>query len=161
MPSCITPVNLHLVFLLVSLKSRVHNSFICVHFPLIIVPVPSIFANQFFNRILSTYNFHYIIIYGIYLVIEHVFLWSYVSICGVLNYYWWPIIFKSNLLLGFHSWREYEAYPIILNCVQNKGSIFGVAFGRIISCFPTEITRIWIIPPGYEFLSRKVSCWNP
>ena len=34
------------------------------------------------------------------------------------------------------------------NCAENKGSIFGVAFGRIISCLPNELTLIWIIPPG-------------
>ena len=86
------------------------------------------------------------------------------SICEhfrVINYDLWNIRVKSNFFWGFHSWREYVAYPILWNCAWNKWSIFGVKFGRLLSCLPTGFFWIWILPPGCEYLSCKFSCWYP
>ena len=75
----------------------------------------------------------------------------------VINCYWWPIRVKSNLILGFQYWREYVAYPILLNCAENKGSIFGVAFGRLFSFLPNELTWVCILSTGYViFLVKSV-----
>ena len=41
----------------------------------------------------------------------------------------------------------------VLNSAEYKGYVFGVAFGGLLSCLPTEMTRICIIPPGSAFLS--------
>ena len=130
--------------------------FICVQLSLIVIPVPYNCANNFWNKTFSTYSCHSIINDGLY----HVFIWSYVCIGRVINYYWWPIRLKSNVFWGFHSWREYVIYPILLSCAQNKGSIFGVAFGRLHSCLPTRIDWIWVIHTGSTSLSWKVGCWN-
>ena len=48
----------------------------------------------------ETYSCHYIINGGFYLVSEHVFIWSHVRICIVINYYWWPIRSKSKFILS-------------------------------------------------------------
>ena len=48
------------------------------------------------------------------------------------------------------------SYPLKL--FRKKGSIFGVAFQRIISWVPNGLTWIWFIPPGYSFcLTKSVS----
>ena len=107
-----------------------------------------------------TYTCHSIRNDGLYLVSEHVYLWENVSIGIVINYDWWPIRVKSNLLLGLHSWREYVAYPILWNFVGDKGSVFVVAFGGLISCLPTGFTWPWILPPSSVFFSYKVSFWH-
>ena len=132
-----------------------------MQFSLIISPGPANWANNFRNKIFSTYICHSIRNYGLYLFNENLFLWENLCIGKVINYDCWPIKFKYNLYWGFHSWREYVIYPILLSCAQNKGSIFGVAFGGILYCLPTEITWIWILPPGSTFMSCKVSCWHP
>ena len=129
--------------------------------PLTISPGISNCTNQCWNKIISTYSCHYIRNYGLYLVSEHALLWEYVRICNVINYYWWTIRVKSNLLWGLHYWREYVAYTILWNCAENKGSTFGEAFGRLIYCLPTDLNWIWIIPTGSKFLSWKFSCWHP
>ena len=110
---------------------------------------------------ISIYIFHSISDDGIYLVSKHVFLWAYVRIFRVINYYWWPIRVKSNLFWVLHSWIEYVAYHILWNCAENKGSVFGVDFGRLLSFLSTEITWTYILSPGCAFLSWKVSCLHP
>ena len=127
--------------------------------PLIIITGSDNCANPFWNNTLSTYSWNSIRNDGLYIVSEHVFLWSHVSICKFINYDWWPIIVKSNLFLGFHSWREYVAYPILWKNSE-KRVYFGVASGRLLACLPTGLTWSWIIPPGSKFLSCKVSFWH-
>ena len=41
------------------------------------------------------------------------------------------------MFLVFQYWREYIEYPILLNCAEYRGSVFVVAFGRIIYYLPT------------------------
>ena len=68
----------------------------------------------------------------------------------------------SNPTCSEYSTHEESLYHILsFEIVQKKGSIFGVAFGRLLPFLPTELTLIWMIPPGDEFLSCKVSCWPP
>ena len=43
------------------------------------------------------------------------------------------------------------AYPVLWNCADKKGSIFGVVFGGFLSCLPNESTWIWMVPPGSIF----------
>ena len=44
---------------------------------------------------------------------------------------------------------------ILLNCAGGKGFIFGVDFGRLISCLPTDLIRIWILPKSSIFCLAK------
>ena len=68
---------------------------------------------------------------------------------------------RIKFFWGFHSWIDYVAYSSLLNCAEHKGSIFVVAFGRLISWFPTVFTWIWILLPVSAFFSCKFSCWHP
>ena len=73
----------------------------------------------------------------------------------VINHDWWPIRIKFKIFWGLHSWIEYVAYPFLWTYAENKESIFGVAFGRLLSCLPTELISIWVIPPGSAFYFAK------
>ena len=90
-----------------------------------------------------------------YSIKKHVFLWSKLRIGRFINDGLWPIRVKTNLFGGFHSWREYVSYPIIWNCEETKGYVFGVAFGCLIYCLPTGFTWIWILPTSSVFFLTK------
>ena len=151
-PSCIHPEKFHLMCWLVSQES-------IVHYWIFISQDQQTVSTHFWNIILSAYSCHSIRNDGSYLVSEYVFLWKNVRISRDINYYWWHIRVKS-IFLVIPLLKRLCGYPILLNCAEKKGSIFGVAFGGVLSCLLNELTWIWILPPGSAFFPWKVSCWH-
>ena len=158
-PSWIQPVQFHLVCLLLSLESRVHYwTYLCAVY-LIIITGPANCANNFWNNIFSTYSCHSIINDGSVFSVKCLPL----SICDNLqSYQLWMIIHQSQIQI-------FMRIPLLeilcgisytLKLCRKQRVYFGVAFVRLISCLLTGITSIWILPPGSESLSCKVSCWH-
>ena len=69
---------------------------------------------------------------------------------------------ESNTTSYEYSTLEDSMWHILpFEIVQKKGSVFVVAFDRLLSCLPTGLTLIFIIPPGSIYFSLKISCWHP
>ena len=148
-------IHLHLVCWLVILESRVHYQFLSVEVSFLISIGTTNYDNNFWNKIFYNYICRAIGDYGIYIVSENVFLWAYVWSFRVINYYYGPIIVKSNALWGLNSWGEYVAYPIFWNYTAEKRYVLSMAFGRLLYCLPTVFTWFWDLSPIYTLFFEK------
>ena len=55
---------------------------------------------------------------------------------------------------------EVTMWHILSFKILQKNIYFGVTFLGLLYFLPTELTRIWISPPGYDFFSIKDRCCN-
>ena len=87
-----------------------------------------------------------------HLIVPIPFLIVYFRLYLILHYKLWYLSCQWTCLnlRNFDHWKSYQLwmhvpYPILWNCAEKYGSIFGVAFGRIISCLPTRLTSCFYI----------------
>ena len=74
----------------------------------------------------------------------------------------WSTDTDDSILLSFHFFMDPYFFIFVLHCHEiDKGYIFGVAFGRLISFLPTWFIWFWFLFPGYDFFYWKIICWHP